>query len=540
MHVLVVDDESVVTEGISRLIRLNYPEWRVSCCDSVREALTTIERDPPNLLLTDVRMPGSDGIQLCTEVRNRGFDIDMIMISAYDEFEYAQQAVRLGVRDYVLKPVQQDELIKLLNRVQAEAQLTSSTHGTVTKSPVSAENQFVERLVTGKLDKSHIDARNITTSLRQLLSRFTGILFYWDQDEADAGLRSQNPSDDGIDKVMSALGGTCRDTDTLILQHDPCELLVLRHGDSVRATSTVQEVLSTCHSVDASPLQAKVGSTYDRLDKLHAAVRELYYLQCDAKMTDPYTSAHAISGGDASEHTRGPLQSSQYDELLSTDFETLLSRIEDKITTHCLCWSSHAYLLFLNRLWAQIKAITSSLEQRQLFASRVTQRVTESVNQGNHDSVADHPFAVYSLAQDFVSNVSSSETLRKNLIATLLEVRIQLIAREKDSQQCIVEKTLQYIDSAFLTATLERTATSLGLSESYLSRTIKTKTGISFHNHLVFARMRAAQQLLRSTIIPVPEIADRVGYTDSKHFGQVFKGYCSETPREYRLKFFGK
>ncbi|XID92000.1 response regulator [Paenibacillaceae bacterium WGS1546] len=120
MNILVVDDESVIRSGIERTIRHRYPEHRVYLAANPEGAVRLLKREAIDLVLTDVLMPGMTGLELMEISRKSHAHVKWVVISAYSEFAYAQEAVRLGARDYLLKPIGKDSLVEMIGKLGEE------------------------------------------------------------------------------------------------------------------------------------------------------------------------------------------------------------------------------------------------------------------------------------------------------------------------------------------------------------------------------------------------------------------------------------
>ncbi|OUS77081.1 DNA-binding response regulator [Paenibacillus sp. MY03] len=120
MNILVVDDEEVIRSGVERTIRKAFPQHRVVMADSPEAAVELLKSLPIDLVLTDVLMPGMTGLELIEISRGRHSHIKWIVISAYSEFAYAKEAVRLGAKDYLLKPIGKDTLIDKIKELELE------------------------------------------------------------------------------------------------------------------------------------------------------------------------------------------------------------------------------------------------------------------------------------------------------------------------------------------------------------------------------------------------------------------------------------
>jgi two-component system response regulator YesN len=118
MNVLIVDDEAPVKRSLTHIIERELPHFHVVCiADNGLEALKHIEELRPDLIITDVKMPELDGLQLSREIRKRGYSMEIIVVSGYNDYSYLREALQHGVMDYLLKPVDPDEVVATLGRV---------------------------------------------------------------------------------------------------------------------------------------------------------------------------------------------------------------------------------------------------------------------------------------------------------------------------------------------------------------------------------------------------------------------------------------
>ena len=121
IKVAVVDDEEKIRLGLAKIIGRIDPGYQiVGVWASASEALSRLEESGADLLITDIRMPRMDGLQLVSELRGRGIGVRIAILSGYNDFNYAREALRSGVEDYLLKPVNQEELERLLYRVDLQ------------------------------------------------------------------------------------------------------------------------------------------------------------------------------------------------------------------------------------------------------------------------------------------------------------------------------------------------------------------------------------------------------------------------------------
>lgn len=123
MRIVIVEDEIRIREGIERLLdKSGGPFDIVGLAENGRDGLALVLSKKPDLVITDIRMPDMDGIEMLSALRREGASCKAVVLSAYSEFAYAKQAIKLGVSEYLLKPIVVDELMLALRTVETQLQ----------------------------------------------------------------------------------------------------------------------------------------------------------------------------------------------------------------------------------------------------------------------------------------------------------------------------------------------------------------------------------------------------------------------------------
>lgn len=120
MELLIVDDEAVIRDGIKRTLENRFPDYQIHLASGPEEAAALLREHPIQAVLTDILMPGMTGLQLMALSQKRHPHVKWVVISAYSEFSYAQEAVRLGAKDYLLKPIGKEALISMVEQLGEE------------------------------------------------------------------------------------------------------------------------------------------------------------------------------------------------------------------------------------------------------------------------------------------------------------------------------------------------------------------------------------------------------------------------------------
>lgn len=159
MNILIADDERVIREGIQRTIRSLFPEDQVFVAERAEDALKVLEEQVIHIVLTDILMPGMNGLEFMKMSKRRYPYIKWVVISAHSEFSYAQEAVRLGARDYLLKPIGKNKLQELISHLTAEIQQDSdiSRQGERLKSSLKFLREGVFLRLASGLDIGNLD-----------------------------------------------------------------------------------------------------------------------------------------------------------------------------------------------------------------------------------------------------------------------------------------------------------------------------------------------------------------------------------------------
>lgn len=153
--IFLADDEIWETMGLKKLLeKSGLPIQVLGEAENGIVAWEQIVEKQPDILITDIRMPGMNGLELIQKIRERGLDIETIVLSGYAEFEYARTAMRWGVKDYLLKPVEQDVLNQVLGEIIKREETCTAETGTL---ETEAENATVMKQIWKEIQESYME-----------------------------------------------------------------------------------------------------------------------------------------------------------------------------------------------------------------------------------------------------------------------------------------------------------------------------------------------------------------------------------------------
>lgn len=168
IKLLVVDDEIWIRERISKEIPWESVQAEVvGTAEDGQEALEMAEELEPDIIITDIRMPGFDGIELLRELRKKSLDIKVILLSGYNDFSYAKEAIKYGAFDYILKPAEDQELLNVVNRcvmtIEIEREKERRIQGLQEKAELGYEaykERMLLNIVSGDYEEGEDDRPN--------------------------------------------------------------------------------------------------------------------------------------------------------------------------------------------------------------------------------------------------------------------------------------------------------------------------------------------------------------------------------------------
>lgn len=168
MNVLLLDDEPLELEQLEYLIGKDFPDWKIYSAETLRQALSFLEQQRFHLAFVDIKLRGSSGLELVRVLREKKAQVDIVIVSAYQDFQYAKESIHLGVMDYLVKPVLEDELRKLLARYLENHPEMFAKTDLIQKVLNHIHQHFGERLHLFDLAESfHINASYLSRRFRE-------------------------------------------------------------------------------------------------------------------------------------------------------------------------------------------------------------------------------------------------------------------------------------------------------------------------------------------------------------------------------------
>lgn len=548
--VLLVDDEKPVLDNMRKVIK--WEECGFSVCgtaDCGEQACELLEKMEVNLVITDVMMPQMNGIQLAEYIGSHFPKTEMIIISGYDEFDYAQSAMRAGVMEYITKPTNPTELETALKNAARRIQRRENTDQNIIQL-----KKEVEKRKPLLRNQYLVDLSN---QMKPETFAFRPLLTEEEIENSKSFLHYENESLDMLHRYGSALTGKtwqlwCFDLDEDagygelpewgelmwaqlgILIREILEetfiydsftrgrflYYIVENGDK-RLTrdyveTLMEKVLGEFHNLTRVNLSVGISREYEKYQDLYLARQD-----CESALEERCN----MGGGNCIFYEEVCIFP---EERLSCNQE-LLQRICMKIRALNKVEAGEL-IEVLYRDMQQNKAVYSQ------FYSQTVLILTELYQVASGDDVRERIRKEMAVLFDY----KTSDALKTIVLNIMNDIIEDAAAESELRNQELMEKIVQYVEAHMgQEISLADVADAVHLSKNYLCSLFKKEKGETFFTYLTGVRMEKAKQLLRKTDHKGYVIAEKVGYTDYAYFSQVFKKYTGVTTKEYRKIYSG-
>ncbi len=532
LKVLIADDEEKVIQLIIHLVHWEEMDMEIvgAVSDGV-EAYEMILEKRPDIVITDIRMPGISGIEMVEKVTKELDNIFFIIVSGYSEFEYAQHALKLGVEDYLLKPIRKKELEAVLHRILGKYRENVSTreerknlldHLQLTQEKV--KNNFLWELIGSR--RKSILQMDEEAIFREFGCRFRGKYFTHITAHLFTNTVMENNEEYGfllpkIQKVMKEkLEDYCLEWMSIV--HDE-EIICMMNSEANREEEMRRQFLKI--KIELSKQKAifpdfcvviAIGKTVEELCNYEESMNT-----ADAAVRNRFGRA----GEFVIEGTKPcPENAVQVSDFI--DF----SRKKDILTAMELLDQE----TFVKELQNIRDRLGGYLTNGQLIYNVYRELVEIFVFGVKNYFHAEVKITDEELMKGYM-HLYGFEEVFGWLIRSCCEIMAQYAEIQHNQEARPVRLAKQYINDNYNKAiNLENVSKYIGFNPAYFSSMFKKATGQNFMDYVIEVRILNARNLLVQTNQDVTDIARQVGYSDLKYFSKIFKKLTNLTPTEYR------
>lgn len=502
--ILIVEDEQEKAKGIAFIINRYCPGFSPEFfANNGKEGLNLALRCHPDIVMTDIRMPEMDGLEMIRHLKEQGSTSIFIVLSGYAEFEYAKRAIELGVKNFITKPVDERELVKTLTAAREEladkkereehiARMSDDIHAFEFREFLSGREDIAARI------GEFFETEGILDSRRQFFSMIIECASA--ENSFPEGKRTQG------------------DTFFYTIRIGRTKYAVMTASpklDTAVKKKIANEIVNSCK--DPKTVSCGVGRTV------------LHYKE----IPDSFQEAQVALNYRILQENQPMLF---YEELNNMEENTELitdeeiARLEESIGQ----FDRDQFKLLIRQIFRRVLAEkTLSLPELKKLSLDIVLIGLKSV-----------PTAQLIINNYFDRNLFTLESIEKfqtieqleNWIVNMINSMNELMLHEGlPKKQDIIAEAKAYICKHYnQNITLNDIAGNFYINPSYFSQLFKRKTGETYQKFLTDYRLDRARKLLEETDLPVYEVCQLVGYSDVNHFNQIFERNVGIKPRQYR------
>jgi two-component system response regulator YesN len=523
---MIVDDEAEVREGIVRRI-----DWKslgfeiVAEAENGQDALEKAESLELDVVLTDIKMPFIDGLTVGTHLQRLHPSVKLIIFTGFDKFEYAKEAIKLNVIEYVLKPVNADELSQVLMRVKSSLDSELMQRRNIEmltevykKSFPLMRDHFLSELLLGTVSEKEIESQLVHFNIPiQKAKNKVAVVFELDQKGAEAPAIDRELLPISLKQLVDdRLGEACHFAS--FISFSAVIAITAWDSDPIgNLMSIANKICADCSRIFKINVTAGIGKSYEDVRHIHES-----YMQ--GKTAVEYK---LMLGNGKAIYIRDM-------ELIERDPVVFDSRWEQRLVTVVKFGSKDQIISLVDSIIMELDGVNISEWRYQAYIMGILSALSQIVSRYDLDE-----YEIFGDREEWSvipSRDFTQEKMKSWFADTCLRISGRISKKRISTAKSLVEEAKRYINEKYSCAHLsvDMICDHLHISPSYFSTIFKIETGQSYLQHLTNIRMERALTLLRETDDKTYMIAQKVGYDEPNYFSYVFKKRFGAAPSQYR------
>jgi len=534
--VLIVDDEPIIRKGLRNIIN-----WKNFECEVVAEAadgldgLELIRKHRPDIIITDIKMPETDGLSMIKQIKEDVPDSKIIILTGHRNFDYAHEAVKLGVTDFLLKPSRIEELTSAISRAVKELNFQKQRSEELNKlSQLFNQNISVlrEKLLYDIIYEINTNREDIKEKLelfRMEQGRFRMLLVQNDAEESDGSEISQYDRhlyQFGIINTFIEIFSDKFEVLPVTLNTVGIAFIVMPRKDMTddldetinRKCTYLQEIINNCFGFTVTIAISSDGNDFTELPQKFRECRE-------ALEHKFYLGNNSI------------IYHSDVNTFFRYDDHSMLEKLQKALIEGIKSGNEAAVEERLRDIFSYIRGVDPSKKEfiKNFYWNTITSinNIRLSLKAGDDDRKVE--YTELSGLYGLIEKCSNADELNMLLEESARSVVTKVNNYNNKSIKLILRKAVEYLHEHYHEPiTLNEVAEHTLVSTYYISRMFKKEMGKNFVDYLNELRIEKAKELLKDVRYKTYEVAEKVGIPDAHYFSRLFKKYVGITPTEYR------
>ena len=527
-RILLADDEGIVVNSLSMIISKNFEgQFEIESAKSGRMAIEVAERFRPDVIFMDIQMPGINGIEAMKEIRAMLPSVVFIVLTAYDKFDYAKEAIGLGVIDYLNKPYNQKSIISVIDRVieELDERREKRRQDLQTKERLETvvpiiENGFISSIIFQEPFEEDIENYKNLLSLSADCGYMVTVMF----GEVQRGNYLTNAVGSAVKaqtvyytKVRDIIKDTFPDAVVGSISSNRIPVFVPRSGMTMEYEERTDLIEKSRVAVrqmrNATGIQYRIGiGSVKKLKDCHESYKEA-------------TKALYSTKGSVAHVDDLPIAVS-YEESYPADLEKeIFEKLGEGDVDGCLLSSDRFFG------WMSEKYSDDMMSIRLKALEFVLRAESDMYRSGGH-------LYEFESRKDYLSEVTGTKTLeecRNWFISKMRDAASNMTTGSTDHTHHLVKQALQFIEeNVEKDISLNEISEKLNISSYYFSKLFKEEMNEGFIEYLTKRRVERAKEMLKDPAKSIKEVGSDCGYSDPNYFSRIFKKSTGMTPTEYK------
>ena len=541
LKTFLVEDEVVIREMIKKMIPWEQYGFELAGEAADGEmALPLILKSKPDLLITDIKMPFMDGLTLCRLVKKELPDIRIVILSGYDDFNYAKQAISIGVEDYLLKPITKNAFIERLEEIHNRYEHEKTQREYYEKFRLemqeyekNASRDFFETLVRADSDLAELYRRADKLNLDIVAEAYNILIFT--PDTSEGNYNSYEECSDWEAEVQDKINTYFLNHPVAILfRHQVFSYAILVKGQKDTIEKNTEECVKAIQDImDQTERRTDwfiaVGKSADRLSMLGHSYRTAVRANSFRYLYD----GHILDYQSLEAQKENPSDSCREDsvQLRNVNINALNPAILQKFLSSGLAEEVDDFIRdYFNAIGQEPM---SSLVFRNYVVLNVRFSVLSFLKKLGCDDSEISGQEMENIMGETGKTIEAAVAYCGKILKKAIALRDE---NAGDQNRSVLKLAVDFIDHNYMDEeiSLNKAAHVANVSANHFSALFSQNMGQTFTEYLTDLRMNKAKELLRCTAMRSSEIAGEVGYKDAHYFSYLFKKTQGMTPSEYR------
>jgi two-component system, response regulator YesN len=519
MHkVVVVEDDRIIRRGICQAIPWGEHGFVIAGEAGDGEvALDIIEKVQPQVVVSDINMPFMSGLEMAKHIKERSPETRIIFLTGYEDFKYAQEAIKLKAFDYLLKPVDSEYLLEKAKEAAADWEKETVKEKRIIESLPLLQQKFFQKLIREGEGRVDVEQELIGLEVQSEGPYFAVILVKHRSEQVDEGHLLK-------EKMTCFTSSLYPNSNCFVMNAAADEYVILvslENDNDSRKGEFAQSLFNHLSEQTRDPVTITHGRAYPNMFEVGKSFLE-------AKVALDMS------------HIMGTGRVFSLDETVSKcdQKENYVLDLEIKLENHIKSGLPEKANETLNLLsGAIVDGKTVTLADLKVLALKFSTMLFFEIEKWQKEDATNN-FS----SSDVYKDIMELRTLTEmtEILHRLIEQWSTAMYKKKESNYYShVDQAIKYMQANFheTSLTLQKVAELIHVSTPYLSNLFKIEKGFNFGDYLLELRMKKAMELLSEGNIKTYEVCEKVGYSNPQYFGICFKKYTGQTPAEYKKKF---